>query len=122
MGQKVTLTCDMHKNNTEAVQTLRFNVGSHAYEVDLCDKHLKEFDDKLAPFIDGARQASHPGRKVEGRRPVGPKKTGRARKSSPALTDVTAMRDWARSNGYEVSSRGRLAGAVVEAYNAAGGD
>ncbi|WP_396327787.1 Lsr2 family DNA-binding protein [Jatrophihabitans lederbergiae] len=29
------------------------------------------------------------------------------------------MREWATANGYEVSTRGRISGAVVEAYEAA---
>jgi hypothetical protein len=33
--------------------------------------------------------------------------------------DTQAVRAWAESNGYEVSSRGRIKGEIIEAFRAA---
>jgi hypothetical protein len=121
MGQKVILTCDLHNDNTEATETVRFSVGRDTYELELCDKHLKDFNDKLAPFVNGGRhvsgtRASQGTRKaaVAGRRP------GRGRRSSPRSVDVVSVREWARENGYDVSSRGRIPGAILDAYHSNG--
>lgn len=38
-------------------------------------------------------------------------------KTSPG--DTKAIRDWARTNGYDVSDRGRIPSDVMEAYAAA---
>jgi len=41
---------------------------------------------------------------------------------SPATTDraqTQAIRDWARRNGHQVSDRGRIPSAVLDAFNAA---
>jgi len=56
----------------------------------------------------------HAGRKVGGMR-------RRRRGPSPvADVDPKAVRAWAAAKGYEVSNRGRIPAAVVEAYRAAG--
>jgi hypothetical protein len=43
--------------------------------------------------------------------------TGRRNKRT--VVAASAVRDWARSNGYEVSSRGRLSAGLIDAYRAA---
>jgi hypothetical protein len=35
--------------------------------------------------------------------------------------DLGQVRQWAKANGYQVSDRGRIAGALMEAYTAAHG-
>lgn len=56
-------------------------------------------------------------------RPAGRKaaKTGgrRAAKKAAASNDTGAIRTWARSNGYNVSERGRISADVLAAYQAA---
>ncbi len=119
MGQRVTLMCDLHNNNTEAVESLRFAVGTHTYEIDLCDKHLKEFHDKVASFVDGAR-AVGTSRSSSGKKAApASRRASRSRKAAGPTVDLTVVRDWARENGWEVSNRGRLPGAIMEAYQEA---
>ncbi|WP_442973052.1 Lsr2 family DNA-binding protein [Rhodococcus sp. NBC_00294] len=43
--------------------------------------------------------------------------TGKPTKRDPEQT--RAIREWANANGYEVSDRGRIPAAVVEAFDAA---
>ena len=67
----------------------------------------REFREMLDTYIAA-------GRKVGGTR-------RRRRGSSPvADVDPKAVRAWAAAKGYEVSNRGRIPAAVVEAYRAAG--
>jgi hypothetical protein len=121
MGQKVVLTCDLHGDNTEAADTMRFSVDGASYAVELCEKHLKEFNDKLAPFVKASRRAGgRPRASASTRRsPRAAASAGRGRRSRTA--DVASIREWARSQGYEVSDRGRLSAALFEAYAKAGG-
>ncbi len=118
MGQTMILTCDLHSSDVEAVDTVRFGVGTASYELELCEKHLKEFNDKVTPFMDEARRDSRNGRAIPGSRKAAtasPRK-GRGRKAPARTTDLAEVREWARASGYEVSGRGRLSRAVVEAY------
>ena len=46
-----------------------------------------------------------------------PQRTGR-RNKRPEVS-ASAVREWARSNGHQVSDRGRVAAELVEAYRAA---
>ncbi|GMA89422.1 hypothetical protein GCM10025868_46720 [Angustibacter aerolatus] len=39
--------------------------------------------------------------------------------SAAAGTDTAAIRQWAKENGHEVSERGRISAAVMDAYAAA---
>ena len=121
MGQKVILTCDLHTDNTEAVDTVRFAVGGITYELELCEKHLKEFNDKLTPFTNAARSAAGGGRRraAPARARSGSARPTTRRRRRPAATDLSAVREWARDNGYAISTRGRIPGAILEAYEAA---
>ena len=50
------------------------------------------------------------------------RRVGRAKSAgrrSSSRQDTTAVRAWARQNGHELSERGRIPTAVVEAYGAA---
>lgn len=101
---QVLLTDDL--DGGDADQTLRFSVGNVSYELDVSAKNAAKFEKALAPFVTAARRV----RSVPGQR----------RASSPTSgVDVKAIRAWAVSQGYEVSSRGRLPADVIEAYNAA---
>jgi len=117
MGQKVILTCDLHNDNTEAASTLRFVVDARTYELELCDKHLKEFNDKIAPFVNGARSTG--GRRASARSAAPSRRRGTRTRRSSQAPESAVVREWARENGYEVSERGRLSSALVEAYHAA---
>lgn len=90
-------------------ETVKFSLDGVDYEIDLTAKNAKKFRDSLALFVESARKVS--GRGVRRAR------NGR----QPARTDreqLQSVREWGRSNGYEVSDRGRIPAVVFEAYNA----
>ena len=99
----------MHDDLTDAPAdtTVSFGLDGVDYEIDLTDTNAEELREALGRFVEA-------GRKVGGVR-------RRRRASSPAAeVDLKAVRAWAAAKGYEVSNRGRVPAAVIEAYRAAG--
>ena len=92
--------------------TVSFALGKRSYDIDLSDANLAKLEEALAPFVDAARPSSNAAsggaRRASGRP---------ARKASSV--DLAAVREWARANGHNVSTRGRVPAAVLEAYTAA---
>lgn len=92
----------------EAGQTVSFNLDGRAYEIDLSDANAARLREALAPFITAARR-------VPPRRPRPPADgdaaVGRDRSA--------AIRAWAKAQGRQVSDRGRIAQAIIDAYHAA---
>jgi hypothetical protein len=111
MAQKtqVLLTCDMEDGDKPGTQTIEFSVDGTAYEMDLCDKHAKQFRDATASFVAAARRVSRAGSR-------------RRRTSGGGDRQRTQdIRAWARKKGIKVSERGRLSGEIVAQYEASGG-
>lgn len=115
MGQRieVVLTCDLHDGEVPAEETVTFAVDGTTYAFELCAEHLQEFRDTVGRYVGAARRADQPRR---GRRRAAEPAAGSARRGA---TDLAEVRAWARSNGYTVSDRGRIAAEVQEAYEAA---
>ncbi len=106
---QVILTDDLDGN--EADETVSFALDGTSYEIDLSAKNSKAMRDALASYVGHARRATKTRRS-------GAAASGR----NPATTDraqTQAIRDWARRNGHQVSDRGRIPTAVLEAFNAA---
>jgi nucleoid-associated protein Lsr2 len=107
MAQKVSvlLLCDLHANgDVEAVETLRFGLGSATYEVDVCTMHAGELRGKIQPYADHARRAN-------GTRP-------RRRSRGAADRAHTAeVRAWAKEHGHQLSDRGRIPATVAAEYD-----
>jgi hypothetical protein len=119
MAQKVQvlLTCDLHEDEVEGVETIAFGLDGSAYEIDACEEHAAQLRDDLARYVGSARRAGRPSAGSAPRRasrgPARPAAAGSDRER------VQAIREWARSNGHTVSERGRLSSTVIEAYEAA---
>ena len=92
----------------EAAESVAFSLDGRFYEIDLSDQHAAALRDAFAPFISSARRAGN-GSKVASRQRMS-MRAGRSR------ADTAAVREWANANGLEVSARGRISTAVLEAY------
>ena len=106
---QVILTDDLDGNGAD--ETVTFALDGTSYEIDLSAKNSKALRDAFAPYVGHARRVT------KGRR-SGASTNGR----SSATTDraqTQAIRDWARRSGHQVSDRGRIPSAVLEAFNAA---
>lgn len=108
MAQKVVVELVDDLDGGEASSTVTFGIDGKTFEIDLSDKNEAKLRKALEPFLAKARRGG-----------------GRAKPSSIKKTQVSAstdtIRQWATANGYEVSSRGRIAGSVIEAFEAANG-
>lgn len=100
----------------DAEETVTFGIDGNNYEIDLNEDNAAALRDALATYIAHAQRIGRA-------RPVrSAAASGNGASASSARTDreqTQAIREWARKNGHEVSDRGRIPGAVLEAYNAA---
>lgn len=95
MAERVVVTLVDDLDGSVAEKTVSFALDGTSYEIDLSDANAQELRDALAPYIEVARKVSGPGRR-KGRRTVA---------SGPTATEI---REWAISQGKEVSARGRV--------------
>lgn len=94
-------------DGSEADVNVRFEIDGQSWSIDLNSKHENEMRAKLGPFLDAARRVRN--------EPA----SGRA--ALRIVADKTrnpAIRQWALEEGVELPSRGRIAGAVQDAYDA----
>jgi hypothetical protein len=104
----VTLIDDIDGSN--AAETVAFGLDGADYEIDLNEKNAKKLRDVLAVYTANARQVG--GRRNRSR----PGRAVKPARSGSSKEQLAAIRDWARGQGYEVSDRGRLSAAVVQAF------
>lgn len=116
MAQKVQvlLTCDLDEDDVPAAETVTFGYDGVTYQFELCEEHRDEFANTMHGYIGAARRAKGGGGASGRSRAAAPSAPSR-----PARQDVSAIREWAREAGYEVSSRGRIPTEIREAYEAA---
>ena len=105
MAQRVHVVLEDDLDGSEATETVSFALDGTSYEIDLNDENASALRDALSGYIGHARKSGRPRR-------------GPARAGSSSKTSAGEIRDWARSNGYEVSERGRVPRQVVEAFEA----
>ena len=111
MARKVTqiieLTDDI--DGGKADQTVSFAINGSNYEIDLSKKNASAFNKAIKPYLDSARKV----RGTRGRTASAASGRGKSR------TDLGDIRAWAKSQGYEVSDRGRIPASVTDAYDSA---
>ncbi len=98
-------------DGAKADRTVTFAVDGVTYEIDLSKRNAAAFSKVLKPYVEAARKLPRAAGKSAARGP-----RSRRPRSGP---DLAAVREWARANGHSVSDRGRVPGAVLEAYAAA---
>jgi hypothetical protein len=115
MAQKVDVRFVDDLDGSEASGTVTFALDGRAYEIDLSDDNAARLRDSLATFIAAARRTgsrrSRSQRSTTSEAPAAP--------TRPSREATAAIRTWARENGHDVSERGRIPKAVIEAYNSA---
>jgi pyruvate/2-oxoglutarate dehydrogenase complex dihydrolipoamide acyltransferase (E2) component len=111
----------------EAAETVEFSVNGEAFTIDLTADNAALFEEIIKPFRDAAAPAP---------KKTSPKGKAKAAPSAPASSAPAAaspkktgtkgvdeesqrIRAWARENGFDLSSRGRLPQEVRDAYAAA---
>jgi len=98
-------------------ETIYFALDGVAYEIDLTDANATALRDALAPYVAAGRSVSSGRSGSSGSSGSSGGGAGKRRRSGQQ--DYSAIRAWAKDNGYLVSERGRVPAAVAEAYEAA---
>jgi hypothetical protein len=115
----VQLVDDLDGATTDDISTVTFGVDGASYEIDLTATNADRLRDILGEFVAAARRTG--GRRTTTRRQ---RTTATAAGVPVARTtsnreQTKAIRDWARQNGFDLGDRGRIPGAIVEAFEAA---
>ncbi len=109
MAQKIQTLFIDDIDGGEADGTVRFSLDGTEYEIDLNAKHTDQLHTVLKTYIEHARKVGGSARRA----PVG---RGSRRTST---VDTTAVRAWARENGFDIKDRGRVPADLVAKYEAA---
>jgi hypothetical protein len=108
MAQHVQVVLVDDLDGGKAAETVSFALDGVSYEIDLSDKNAAKLRDALAAWVGNARRSG-------GRSGV---RRGRPRATGSG-TDLAAMRQWGRKNGFKVSDRGRISAELQAAYSKA---
>jgi len=107
MAQKVQVILVDDLDGGDAAETVTFGLDGVSYEIDLSKANAARLRESLAAWVGHARRVG--GRASRGRR-VGATRGG---------SSSSAIRDWARAQGQQVSERGRISARIKAAYDAA---
>jgi hypothetical protein len=109
VAQKVKIILIDDIDGGEADETVRFGLDGVQYEIDLSEAHASELRGALADYVGAARRSNS-----------SKQRSNTSGTPAPSRNQEAAqIREWARENGYDVSSRGRVNSEIVEAYRAA---
>lgn len=110
MAQRVQVLLVDDIDGAAAAETVSFSLDGVSYEIDLTASNAKKLRGDLATWVEHARRSG--GRKSSRRAATG---------SGVRRGDLSAVREWARNNGHNVSDRGRVSAEVLAAYDKANG-
>ena len=111
---RIVMTDDLDGSEDD-VSTVHLALDKVSYEIDLSAANAARLREKLARFVDVAKELKS---KPAPRRRPG-KATPVATSTRPDKEQTQAIREWARANGHQVSDRGRISATIQEAFNAA---
>lgn len=126
MAKRVIEILEDDLGDGDAAGTLRFGLDGTWYEIDLSEKNTKRFNDAMKEFVENARRT---GGKAGGATKSGSsvkKSTAAPAKKAAATPSGTGanqsgysnreIRDWARTQGIEVGSQGRLPADIIDQF------
>lgn len=114
MAQKVQVILVDDIDGGNASETVSFALDGVSYEIDLSEKNAADLRNAFASWVGQARR-------VGGRSSARRSGQSRSSRGSGSGTDTSAVREWARQDGRQVSDRGRISAEVLAAYEAAQG-
>lgn len=110
MARKVVVTVvDDYDGTSAADEMVAFGLDGVSYEIDLSAENARSLRNFLEQWTPYARKT---GRAARSRNASGSR-------SSASREDVAAIRSWAKDNGHDISSRGRIPSEIVTAYRQA---
>jgi hypothetical protein len=108
MATRTTVLLEDDLDGGKAAETVSFGVDNSLFEIDLSTKNARQLRKALEQYLAA-------GRRVGAARATRGRTTG-VRSGSVGENDAAVIREWARANGHEVSSRGRIRAEIREAY------
>ena len=109
MAQKVEVTLIDDLDGGKADETVNFSLDGVQYVIDLSGKNAKQLREGLSRYIDAARKEK--GMRVASR--------GAGRKLASTGPNTSDVREWAKTQGYEVSERGRVSKDLIVKFQEA---
>lgn len=99
-----TIIDDLDGSPLEAseAESVTFELDGTRYEIDLSKQHAKSLRDSLKPYTKAARVVAA--------------RKGSSTGNRSNQVDLASAREWLRSKGHEVSSRGRIPNELMELY------
>jgi hypothetical protein len=104
MASKTVVTLEDDLDGGSANETLTFGLDSRSYEIDLSEKNAAKLRKALAQYVAAGRRTG--------------RTSGERRSPGGSDGNAAVIREWARTNGYEVNERGRIPLEIREAYAA----
>ncbi|GAC66526.1 histone-like nucleoid-structuring protein Lsr2 [Gordonia soli] len=89
-------------------ETVKWSLDGKTYEFDTSSKHAQQFRDSLSKYVEVSRATSR-----------SPKRVTVTNGAGRSKDQTQAIRQWAQKNGHDVSDRGRIPRAVIEAFEEA---
>jgi hypothetical protein len=100
-------------DGTEASETVEFGFRDRWYEIDLSQEHVEGLEEIMADYIPHARRLG----KREARGTAGAVRRASSRSATRIdPSQIRAIREWARENGFAVQDRGRVPFKVMDAW------
>lgn len=113
MSRKVLVELVDDTNGETAEETVLFGLDGVSYEIDLTANNAAMLREAITPWVESGRRL--PGRKQASRSGAVPTQVAGAT-AQARREQLQAIRRWAKKNGYQVSSRGRIPQDVQTAY------
>ncbi|GAA2034791.1 Lsr2 family protein [Catenulispora yoronensis] len=110
MAKRTTVVIHDDLDGSEGAGTVKFGLDGKSYEIDLSEGHEKELRKVLEKYVSAATLVTGQNAASSGRRKYG---------TGPARRDTKHIREWLRSQGVEISDRGRIPTEHMNRYNAA---
>ncbi len=112
MAKQVITVLTDDLDGGDADRTVEFGLDGVNYTIDLSEKNAGKLRKALDPYLSVATRVGRTGASSR-------IAAGTAAAPSRANRDQSqAIREWANNNGHEVSERGRIPAAIVEAFHA----
>ena len=111
MAKQVVTVLTDDLDGGDADRTIEFGLDGVNYTIDLSEKNAGKLRKALDPYLAVAARVGRAGGsgRIASRPAAAPPRANRDQNQ--------AIREWAAKNGYEVSERGRIPAAIVEAFH-----
>lgn len=114
----VQLVDDLDGSSADGIETVRFELDSANYEIDLKPDHADALRDVFAEFIPSARRT---GGRIKHNPVAQPVSTSTSNSSARSREQTHAIREWAKKNGHQVADRGRIPATILQQFNTQAG-